>query len=143
RVCRRKHGLSRQNHRRSVGQSRSMTGRPKRPSVDISPYVVAMPETPVCWTEVFGNDHPVELEVGSGKGLFLANSANANPNRNYFGIEIAKKYAKEGAERLAKAGLQNAKMLPDDARLFLHEFVPVASLDAVHIYFPDPWWKNR
>jgi tRNA (guanine-N7-)-methyltransferase len=102
-----------------------------------------MPQTPVVWAELFDNSGPIELEVGSGKGLFLANSARANPDRNYLGIENAKKYAKKGAQRLAKANLRNARMLPDDARKFLHDCVPRASVEAVHIYFPDPWWKKK
>ncbi len=120
-----------------------MSERPKRPPIDVTTYKIIMPTTPVVWSEVFGNDRPIELEIGSGKGLFLANSARANPERNYLGVELAKKYAHEGAERIAKAGLANAKMLPDDARKFLHEFVPAASVAALHIYFPDPWWKTR
>lgn len=120
-----------------------MSDQPRRPPIDVAPFEIAMPEAPVAWAEVFGDSAPVELEVGSGKGLFLANAARANPDRRYLGIELAKKYAHKAAERLAKAGLANAKILPGDARRFLHEFVPAASLEAVHIYFPDPWWKKR
>jgi tRNA (guanine-N7-)-methyltransferase len=120
-----------------------MNDRPTLPRMEVAPYTIAMPDAPVSWAEIFGNPAPVELEVGSGKGLFLANSASANPDRNYLGIELAKKYAHKAAERLAKVGLTNARMLPGDARRFLHEFVPAASLAALHIYFPDPWWKKR
>lgn len=116
---------------------------PKPSALDVAAFKIEMPEAPVTWAEVFGRIAPVEIEVGSGKGLFLTNSARANPDRDYLGIELAKKYAHKGAERIAKASLTNAKMLPDDARRFLHLFVPAASLAAVHIYFPDPWWKKR
>jgi tRNA (guanine-N7-)-methyltransferase len=98
---------------------------------------------PVAWTEVFGNEHPVELEVGSGKGLFLANAAQAEPGHNFLGIELSRKYAKHAAERLAKHGLVNVRVVAGDARLFLARYVPPASLNAVHVYFPDPWWKQR
>lgn len=120
-----------------------MSDLPARTPIDAAPFTIAMPQSPVSWVELFGNSHPVELEVGSGKGLFLLNEARANPDRNYLGIEMAKKYAYQGAKRLAKANLTNTRMLPDDARKFLHDFVPRASLAAVHIYFPDPWWKTR
>lgn len=120
-----------------------MSQREKRPPIDVTPFKIAMPTGPIVWSEIFGNDHPVELEIGSGKGLFLANSAKAHLDRNFLGVELAKKYAHQGAERLAKAQVANAKMLPDDARKFLHEFVPAASVSALHIYFPDPWWKTR
>jgi len=113
--------------------------------IDASPYTVSFEqfEPPVSWPAVFGNDHPVEVEIGSGKGLFLTNAATANPDRNYFGIELARKYARRAAERVAKRSLDNVRVLPGDALLFMHKYVPDASLDAVHVYFPDPWWKAR
>jgi len=98
---------------------------------------------PVSWPEIFGNGRPVELEIGSGKGLFLANAATARPDRNFLGIELAKKYARRAAERVAKKNLTNVRVLPADARLFMARFCPSASLHAVHVYFPDPWWKAR
>ncbi len=56
---------------------------------------------------------------------------------------MAKKYARQAAERIAKRAIPNVRMLPDDARRFLARFVPETSVAAVHIYFPDPWWKKR
>ena len=53
--------------------------------------------------ELFGNDHPVELEVGSGKGLFLANAASERPGHNFLGIELSRKYARLAAERAVQA----------------------------------------
>jgi tRNA (guanine-N7-)-methyltransferase len=116
---------------------------PSRPPIDITNNWIPFPTAPIAWSDIFGDARPVELEVGSGKGLFLANAARANPTRGYLGIEIVQKYAKEAAERLAKHRLANAKMLGGDARRFLQVFTPEASLDAIHIYFPDPWWKRR
>ena len=112
---------------------------------DPSPNIVDFDSlsVPISWPEVFGNDHPVELEIGSGKGLFLANAATANPGHNFFGIEMAKKYARKAAERLSRRNLSNVRVLPGDARLFMGRYVPPASLSAVHVYFPDPWWKTR
>jgi tRNA (guanine-N7-)-methyltransferase len=115
----------------------------RRPDLDVSPYTLSFPEGPLSWAEVFGNDHPVELEVGSGKGLFLANAASAQPGRNFVGVELARKYARAAAERVAKRRLSNVRVIPGDARRLLAEFIPEASLEAVHIYFPDPWWKQR
>lgn len=98
---------------------------------------------PLDWCAVFGNDHPVELEVGFGKGLFLCNTAQAQPDRNYLGVEIERKYVLLAATRLARRNLANVKLACADARWFLANKVPDASLAAVHIYFPDPWWKQR
>lgn len=98
---------------------------------------------PISWSDLFGNDYPVEVEIGSGKGLFLANAATCRPDRNFLGIELAKKYARRAAERVAKKGLTNVRVLPSDARRFMAVNCPTTSLHAVHVYFPDPWWKKR
>ena len=118
-----------------------------RPPIDISAHLVApslLADTaPLDWTSLFGNAHPVELEIGSGKGLFLLNAAIAHPAHNFLGVELSRKYARLAAERLAKHGLRNAKVWPGDARLVMARLVPDRSLRAVHVYFPDPWWKQR
>jgi tRNA (guanine-N7-)-methyltransferase len=120
-----------------------------RPTIDTSYHLIEPGRSTdpaavaIDWSALFGNDRPVELEVGSGKGLFLANAARANPGHNFVGIELARKYARLAAERLAKLGISNAKVWPGDARDVLAQRVPDASLHAVHVYFPDPWWKKR
>ena len=98
---------------------------------------------PLDWRAVFGNDHPVELEVGFGKGLFLVTAAQARPEVNFAGAEIVRKYQLFAATRLAKRGLRNVRVACADVRLFLPRCVATASLQAVHVYFPDPWWKKR
>lgn len=125
---------------RAAGRARG-----SRAPIDITPYTLDLSccSLPIAWAEVFGNPHPVELEVGSGKGLFLANAAVANPSHNFLGVELAKKYARHAAERVARGRLTNVRVLPGDARLFLAQSVPPGSLRAVHVYFPDPWWKKR
>ncbi len=116
-----------------------------RPKPDLAANTLELTgvESPLCWSAVFGNDHPVELEVGSGKGLFLQNAASQMPAHNYVGIELSQKYARTATERIAKRGLANVKVLAGDAKLFLARHVPTTSLRAVHVYFPDPWWKAR
>jgi tRNA (guanine-N7-)-methyltransferase len=120
--------------------------------IDVSAHLIESPSRarlsageklpPIDWLALFGNDHPVEFEVGSGKGLFLANAARAHPDRNFLGVEISKKYARIAAERLARPGIANAKLWAADVRDVLGR-VPDQSLRAVHVYFPDPWWKKR
>lgn len=121
--------------------------------IDVSAHLIEPDDAPrppadavpdrIDWAALFGNDHPVEFEVGPGKGLFLANAARANPGRNYLGVEIARKYARLAAERLAKQGIANAKVWAGDVRDVLWRRVPDRSVRAVHVYFPDPWWKKR
>jgi tRNA (guanine-N7-)-methyltransferase len=113
--------------------------------IDATPFTLD-PSTlpsPLAWPAIFGNDHPVEVEIGSGKGLFLANAATARPDHNFLGIELAKKYARRAADRVARKDLANVRVLPADARRFMAVHCPPTSLHAVHVYFPDPWWKAR
>ena len=98
---------------------------------------------PIDWRQLFGNDHPVEIEVGFGKGLFLLNAGLSRPDRNFFGIEIARKYQLYAASRVALRKLANVKTCCADAKVVLRDYVPAGSVEAVHVYFPDPWWKKR
>lgn len=88
-------------------------------------------------------EFPMELEIGSGKGLFLINAAIKNPNHRFVGLELAGKYANDCQARIEKLGLSNAKFIACDAVAVIHQDVPDSSLQAVHVYFPDPWWKSR
>jgi len=88
-------------------------------------------------------DMPIELEIGSGKGLFLTNAAKRTPDRRFVGLEIAAKYALECQSRIEKVGIGNAKFFACDAVAVLDQDVADSSLDAIHVYFPDPWWKSR
>lgn len=112
----------------------------------------SIPENQACdlftnpqrWEQIVPADHPhVELEVGSGKGLFLQVAGAAFPERHYVGIELAAKFANRAAKRVAKAGLNNVVMLRGDAQRFLRDVVPDSSLMRLHVYFPDPWWRNK
>jgi tRNA (guanine-N7-)-methyltransferase len=92
---------------------------------------------------LFGNDLPLEIEIGSGKGLFLATAAQAHPDHNYVGLEILPKYAAHAADRLRKSGVANAIMINGNAEPLFANRIEPGSLRAVHVYFPDPWWKKR
>ncbi len=120
-----------------------------QPPIDTSSHLIDPPqtrgieETPIVWSELFRDDRPREIEIGSGKGLFLLNSASANPTHNFLGIELSRKYARLSAEMLCRRDVANAKVWCGDARLVLSRHVPARSLSAIHVYFPDPWWKKR
>ena len=119
--------------------------KPISPDLDLSGYALEWDELPVplCGEALFGRQAPLEVEVGSGKGLFLAAAAAADLASNFLGIEIAAKYARFAAARLAKRVLGNARVLHGDAMRLFRDLVPPDSLQAVHVYFPDPWWKAR
>ena len=92
---------------------------------------------------LFGRKAPLEFEIGSGRGLFITQAAKSTPDHDFLGVEISKKYARHCAMLIARQQLANAVMVCGDAQEVLREYIPEQSLAAVHIYFPDPWWKRR
>lgn len=96
---------------------------------------------------VFPVQQPLEVEIGSGKGLFMAHESVKTPNHNFLGIEIANNYAAYCALQLAKTndeqGVSNAMMIAGDATPIMTTNLQDDSVEAVHIYFPDPWWKKK
>ena len=91
----------------------------------------------------FGNSHPVELELGIGKGRFLLDAALQHPEVNYIGVEQAVKYLRLAHARALRRGCINLRFVHGDAREFVEFFLAGASVRAIHIYFPDPWPKKR
>jgi len=92
---------------------------------------------------VFGNRRPVEVEIGPGKGGFLLRRAQARPELNFLGIEWVRRYAWYVADRAARAGLGNLRVLCADAEAVFGRRLPPRSIWRAHIYFPDPWPKRR
>ena len=109
---------------------------------------------PMDWKAVFGNPYPVEIEIGFGKGRFLLEAAKRHPKVNYIGVERAQKYVALTQERFKKhirhfgvdrtsGTFSNVRLVWTDANYFLMRYVPAGSVQAYHIYFPDPWPKKR
>ncbi|MDR0869866.1 MAG: tRNA (guanosine(46)-N7)-methyltransferase TrmB [Planctomycetaceae bacterium] len=115
-----------------------------RNDVDLSSVLKMPDELPKPFTPqlLFGSDAPLELEIGSGKGMFIRKAADQFPQHNFLGIEIGNKFARLCAARLLGREQHNAVMVCGDAALILQEYVPDDFLEAVHVYFPDPWWKR-
>ncbi len=95
------------------------------------------------WRGVFGTAHPVEIEIGPGRGDVLLAFAAARPATNFFAIEHATGLAAMIAAQAAARQLVNVRVVSGDARCILAHAVPSASVSAVHVYFPDPWPKTR
>lgn len=98
---------------------------------------------PIDLAALYKNSHPVELEIGMGKGTFLLEQARSRPDVNFLGIEWARWFWRYASDRLRRAGCANAHTVRAEAGFFLREFLADQTLSAVHIYFPDPWPKAR
>jgi tRNA (guanine-N7-)-methyltransferase len=115
------------------------------PRVDLRPWFLTTYDftQPIGWRAYFGNDRPVEIDVGCGRGLFLYNESLSHPERNYLGIEIDFKEGRRAATRLKKRQAANARVLGGDVREAFKRLISPRSVAVVHVYFPDPWWKAK
>jgi tRNA (guanine-N7-)-methyltransferase len=94
------------------------------------------------WRTIFGSDAPVEIEIGSGDGVFLTAYAVRVADRHVLGIERSPSKARRLADRVERLALANVRTLQADARCVIETLVPDASVAAYHVYFPDPWPKR-
>ncbi len=116
----------------------------RRALVELLPlYQVSGNPDPVDWTEEFGRSAPVAMEIGTGGGEALLGMARTHPDWNWVGVEVYPPGIGKLLLALERTGLPNVRVVPDDAVAFLGERTPPASLDAVYLFFPDPWPKAR
>ncbi len=111
--------------------------------------------TPMDLQSLFENTNPIEIEIGFGKGRFLLEASKQYPHTNFIGIERAQKYVELTRQRFQKyirhhaidnkvgANFENVRLAWTDANYLLSRYVPDKSINAYHIYFPDPWPKAR
>ena len=98
---------------------------------------------PIDWTALFGNKNPVEIEIGCGKGRFLLEASRRNPDVNYVGVERALKYVEHAKERLRKGSATEVFLIWSDAAYLVDRYIGEGTVEAYHVYFPDPWPKKR
>ena len=100
--------------------------------------------TPPDWVAVFALPNPagLELEIGCGAGGFALEFSRRNPTVRFVAFEWRKKYAREVQFRARQKGLTNLQVIEGDARLEIPRLFTPASLDCIHLQFPDPWWKR-
>nr|WP_330395031.1 tRNA (guanosine(46)-N7)-methyltransferase TrmB [Oribacterium sp. C9] len=113
-----------------------------------SEYVTHDPEkNKGKWREYFGNDNPIRIEIGMGKGQFIEALAARNPDINYIGIErydtvILKAIKKRELLEQEGTDLSNLTFISIDARLLADVFAP-GEVDRIYLNFSDPWPKDR
>ena len=119
-----------------------------REAIAESQYVIHEEETRAgSWHEIFGNDHPIYIEIGMGKGQFLMELARRNPDINYVGIEMYDSVllrALQKREELEEAGekLDNLLFMRVDARE-LPDIFEKGEVQKIYLNFSDPWPKKR
>ena len=98
--------------------------------------------SPLDLTTLFGRTAPVVLEIGFGMGDTTAAMAAADPDRGYLGVEVHTPGIGNLLALVGELGLTNVRVAHGDAMQLVHRIAPGA-LDAVHVFFPDPWPKAR
>ena len=101
------------------------------------------PDTPINPRGSFPNAKQVIMEIGTGMGESTAIIARDHPENGYFGVELHRPGLGALLARINELGLTNLKLVEEDARVLLAKYTPDHSLDAIHLYFPDPWPKTK
>ncbi len=94
------------------------------------------------WREVFGNDNPVWIEIGMGKGTFIMEMARLNPAINFVGIEKYSSVLLRAVQKQEDSMLENVKFIRMDAEYICDVFAP-GEVDKIFLNFSDPWPKKR
>lgn len=101
------------------------------------------PEKNYDYSEVFGREAPLIVEIGFGNGSSLADMAEANPDLNYLGIEVHRPGVGHLMLLLEQKGLTNVRIYHHDAIEILEQKISDNSLAGMHLFFPDPWHKRK
>lgn len=108
-----------------------------------SPYVVQEPEAyKGKWSELFHNEHPLHIEIGMGKGQFIHQLAEQNPEINYIGIEMYSSVLYRALEKREQSELNNLYFLRFDAK-YLCDIFAADEVSRIYLNFSDPWPKDR
>ena len=106
-------------------------------------YVILNPEDAKGkWHQVFGNDNPIHIEVGSGKGAFITGMALENPNINYIGIDIQVSVLSYALDKVIESQAPNVRLLRVDGSSLTNYFED-GEVHLMYLNFSDPWPKTR
>lgn len=98
---------------------------------------------PPDWSAVFGRRAPLAVEIGPGKGIFLARIATARPELDFLAIELRRQRCILCCRKLLAAGVANARLLEGPAELLVRRLFAAGSVRIWYVNFPDPWPKRR
>jgi tRNA (guanine-N7-)-methyltransferase len=98
---------------------------------------------PIIPGEVFPNSEKIIMEIGTGMGEATAEIAELFPTFGFFAVELHKPGIGSLLARMSEKNLTNIRIVNDDARVIMQYLLPDQSIDAFHLYFPDPWPKNK
>ncbi len=101
------------------------------------------PDTPINPRAIFPDAKEVIMEIGTGMGESTALIARDHPENGYFGVELHRPGLGALLAKINELGLTNLRLVEEDARVLLAKYTPDHTLDAVHLYFPDPWPKTK
>ncbi|MFY1693612.1 tRNA (guanosine(46)-N7)-methyltransferase TrmB [Plantactinospora sp. WMMB782] len=116
---------------------------PPAPEGAVTPQGPPAPEGALDLVELFGRTAPVVLEIGSGMGDATVAMAAADPGRNYLAVEVHTPGIANLLDLAERQGLTNVRIARGDALDLVRYLLPPERLDAVHVFFPDPWPKPR
>ena len=122
---------------------RNITG--SREVIAESPYVVQeelQPQVAGTWHTLFGNNNPIHIEIGMGKGKFIHTMTKLHPDINYVGIEKYSSVLLRAIQKMEEEELPNLKFLRMDAEDIATVFAP-GEVDRIYLNFSDPWPKDR
>ena len=102
-----------------------------------------VPDHPIVPSEIFLDSKKVVMEIGTGMGEATAEIARNFPETGFFALEVHRPGIGSLLARINEFELTNLRLINEDARIVLSENMPDQCLDAVHLYFPDPWHKKK
>ncbi|MEX2784395.1 tRNA (guanosine(46)-N7)-methyltransferase TrmB [Streptococcus sp. H49] len=94
------------------------------------------------WRELFGNDHPIHIEIGTGKGAFISGMALKNPEINYIGIDMQVSVLSYALDKVLASQAENVRLLLADGSDLRH-FFAAEEVDLLYLNFSDPWPKTK
>ncbi|MBQ3038420.1 MAG: tRNA (guanosine(46)-N7)-methyltransferase TrmB [Clostridia bacterium] len=94
------------------------------------------------WSEIFGNDNPIHIEIGCGKGQFICGMAQNNPDINYIAIDVVPDVLVLALEKATRSELENVRLIIADAGK-LCDYFEYDEIKQIYLNFSDPWKKSR